>query len=274
VIEGSVGPSNGVVAGRAIRGGEGRAGRGMHRIICLLPGGQVASGVAAIVGLNLQRVIIVDVARRAIGHLARGSKLVRIGERESRGAVIELSVSPRGDGVAGGASRSGGREIGSDVIGNVATESLRFVPVGGMAGQAVRAAEGVIVIDVAGNAGSRSGRHVRAGQSKAGGAVIERGGGPGNGAVASGAIGGGKGGAGGGVRWIVGLLPGGEVTPGIAAIVGLGGEIEIAAHVTIAAGSNFARRRELVRISERESRGAVIEFSIGPDSDGMARGAS
>lgn len=44
----NVGPRNGVVASGTIRDGKRRAGTGVRRIIGLLPGGQVAAGVAAI----------------------------------------------------------------------------------------------------------------------------------------------------------------------------------------------------------------------------------
>ena len=53
---------------------------------------------------------------------ASGCELVRVGERESRRAVVEFSVGPDGDGVAVGAGGGGSGEIGGDVIGNVAAK--------------------------------------------------------------------------------------------------------------------------------------------------------
>lgn len=52
VIEGRSRPRDGVVASRTIGRGKGRASSGVCRIIGLLPGRQVAAGVAAIGRLN------------------------------------------------------------------------------------------------------------------------------------------------------------------------------------------------------------------------------
>jgi len=72
----------------------------MDGIVGALPSAQVASGVAAVRRLNVQAVVAVDVAQSAL-HIG-----MPIGQRKSRGAVIEFSVRPLGDGVARGASRS------------------------------------------------------------------------------------------------------------------------------------------------------------------------
>src|SRR5215472_14929200 len=61
----------------------------MRRVIGLLPGGQVASGISAVVRLDGQIVIVVDVAVGAGVHLARGRHLVRIRQRKTGRAVIE-----------------------------------------------------------------------------------------------------------------------------------------------------------------------------------------
>ena len=61
VIELSVRPRDRVMALHAIRKCKRRSGRGMHRIICLHPGGLVASRVSAIGRRGRQIVVIVDV---------------------------------------------------------------------------------------------------------------------------------------------------------------------------------------------------------------------
>ncbi len=61
----------------------------MCRIVGLLPGRQMASGVAAVGRSNGQRVVIVDVARRAGRSFPRGRHLVSIRQWETRGRVIE-----------------------------------------------------------------------------------------------------------------------------------------------------------------------------------------
>jgi hypothetical protein len=65
VIEGRGGPGDGVVAGGAIRSRESGAGCRVRGVIGLLPGGEVASGIPAIVGLNRQVVVSADVAQGA-----------------------------------------------------------------------------------------------------------------------------------------------------------------------------------------------------------------
>jgi|SRR3974390_2087688 len=73
---------------------------------------------------------------------------MQAGQREARIVVIKGGVGPVDGVVAGIASL---RETGSDVVRNVATESLRAVPVCGVAGVAsgVRGSKSVIVADVA-----------------------------------------------------------------------------------------------------------------------------
>jgi len=111
VIEGGILPRNGVVAGRA--GCQGKnIGRGrVFRIGGVLPGGQVALGVAAIGGNDLQIVVAADVTllARYIG--------MAIGERKTnrrRGVVEALSSQPTVKTVATVASL---RELCGDVIG-------------------------------------------------------------------------------------------------------------------------------------------------------------
>jgi hypothetical protein len=81
-------PANCCVAIRAVCHREHGSRTGMNRVVRLLPGGEVASGVAAIGGRNLQVVVVVDVARLAwhVGMAVR--------QREARGAVIKLGAQP------------------------------------------------------------------------------------------------------------------------------------------------------------------------------------
>jgi hypothetical protein len=64
-----------------------------------------------------------------------GGVLIR--ERKSSGAVIEFSVGPFGDGMAGRASRSGVGETGGDVIRDVAADCSGPIPIGDVAAVAI-----------------------------------------------------------------------------------------------------------------------------------------
>ena len=81
-------PPNGRMAICAVAHRECRAGSGVHRIIRLLPGSQVASDRAAGRRRNLQIVIIVEVARGA-GHVR-----MAIRQCKTRGAVVKHHVIP------------------------------------------------------------------------------------------------------------------------------------------------------------------------------------
>lgn len=94
---------------------------------------------------------------------------------KTKRGVIEFAVCPFRDGMALRASRRGVWETGSDVIRHAATEAWRFVPIGQMTSDAVGRIQRVVIADVARGAGSRRRRHVRAGESEAGNAVIEGG---------------------------------------------------------------------------------------------------
>ncbi len=89
MVKGCGGPGDGVVASRAVRCRIRRSGRRVHRIIRLLPGCQMASGVAAVGRRSGQSVVVVDVAIRAGHNFPRGRHLVRIRQRETRGRVVE-----------------------------------------------------------------------------------------------------------------------------------------------------------------------------------------
>ena len=88
VIERGRCPTRRVVAGGTIGRAECGTGSGVHRIIGLLPGGQVALRISAIRGSNRQVVIVVDVASRARDIRVSG------GQRKSRGVVIERRGGP------------------------------------------------------------------------------------------------------------------------------------------------------------------------------------
>jgi len=72
----------------AIRRGERRPALRVRRIVGLLPVGQVAARVAAIVRSNLQIVVVVDVARSA------WQIRMAVRQQKSRGAVIEFCSEP------------------------------------------------------------------------------------------------------------------------------------------------------------------------------------
>jgi len=76
MVEGYIGPQRGTVARRAVRRRERRSRRRVCRVIGLLPGRQVASGIPAVIRLNRQIVIVVDMAVRTGVHFARRRHLV------------------------------------------------------------------------------------------------------------------------------------------------------------------------------------------------------
>ena len=157
VIKRGVGPGDRIVAGRTVGRRESRARSRVRRIIRGLPGGEVAAGVAAIRRLNAQCVVAADVTLRASRHFTGRSHLVRIRQREARGAVIKLAVGPNGDGVAGGAGRCGCGERRCHVVRHRAAECLRAVPGGLVAAHAVgiRGSQRIVVVYVAESAGCR-----------------------------------------------------------------------------------------------------------------------
>ena len=94
VVEGRGGPRDGAVTCRAVRRRKRRSGRRVRGIIRRLPGRQVAARIPAVRRRNRQRVVIVDVAIRAGRDFTRRRHLVRIGQRETRRAVIKGCTSP------------------------------------------------------------------------------------------------------------------------------------------------------------------------------------
>jgi len=101
-------PTFGGVAVGAISRREDGAGCGVNRVVGLLPGREVATGIAAVGRSNLQVVIVVDVAGGA------GNASMTIRQRKTGGAVVELRIQPGVERVAGLAGRG---EVCGRVIG-------------------------------------------------------------------------------------------------------------------------------------------------------------
>ena len=109
----------------------------------------MAAGIAAIIRLRGEIVVAADMTIGARRNLSGGCQLMGIGEWKSGGGMIKFAVGPGSDGMATGTSGSGRGEIRSDVIGHIATESLRLVPIGLMACEAISGIQGIVVVDVA-----------------------------------------------------------------------------------------------------------------------------
>jgi hypothetical protein len=157
-------PGNRVVARRAVCRSERRSRRRVGRILCRLPGRQVAPRVSAVRRRNIQTVVAVDVAGGTAGHLASvGYQRVGIRQRKTESVVVELAVCPLRDGMARRASRSCRGKPGGDVIWHASAKGWRAVPCRQVAAHAVRGVQRVIVVDVAGRAGRWCGGRVCAG---------------------------------------------------------------------------------------------------------------
>ena len=112
-----------------------------------------SSRVAAIAVRGIERVVAIDVAGSA-----RGRKM-RAHQRETRGAVVERSGSPSGDGMAGGALCSRSWEARSNVIRYISADGGGALERSCVAAITVRRIQRVVVIRMAGSA---RGRKVRA----------------------------------------------------------------------------------------------------------------
>jgi len=216
-----VGPGNRVVAGRAVCRRECGTCRLVRWIVRVVPVGEMAAGIPAVGRRNRKRIVVANVALRTRGDLARRGHLVRVGQREARGAVIECRVGPVDGVVASRALRCG--EARLNVIGDVAAQSLRVIPIRRVAAIAVgvRGCKGVVVADVALRAGrdyACRGHLVVARQGPTSHGVIKRGIRPRDRVMAGGAVGRGECGACRLVRWIVRLLPGGRVAACVPAV--------------------------------------------------------
>ena len=140
----------------------------MHGGGSLLPSGEVATGITAILRSSLQIVVAANVAggARNVG--------VALSQRKAECGVIKFSVGPLGDGVALSASGRVIRKAYLIVIGNACAESGGAIPIGKMAAVAICGIQRVVIADVAGGAGRWRRRRVRADQCESGLAVIER----------------------------------------------------------------------------------------------------
>jgi len=179
---------------------------------------------------GIERVVVTDMAGCAG---CRRGRHVGANESEAGGAVIEGSRVPTCRGMASGTvgCSEGSTGGGMDRI-------VGLLPSSEMAARvaAIRGSDGevVIVVDVAGGARNVC---VTLRQEETGSAVVEGRGGPTYRVVAIGAVGGGECGAGSGMRGIVGLLPGGQVAAGIAAVGWGDGEVVIVVDVAGRAGN-------------------------------------
>ena len=98
VIECCCRPTHRRVAGRAIRKRKRRPGCWMDGVLGLLPGRQMASGIAAVGRSDHQIIVIVNMTKGA------GYIRVAIGQQETGRAVVELGVQPTVERMAGFAS--------------------------------------------------------------------------------------------------------------------------------------------------------------------------
>lgn len=223
-----------------------------------------------------QGVVAADVAIRASLYAAvRGRNDMAAGQRPARGAVIEFAVRPDRDGMATGACDSAVREIGSDVIGHVrAGRGVCGVPRGKMAAEAIGVRR-IQIVAVANMTAHARGGCVGAHESEARGAMVP-GRLPTGGVVASGALRGRE--ASRNVIWnrsahCRGGVVGGLVTTVAVGIAGV--EFVVAGDVAVRALLYAWRSgRHHVATGQRPARRAVIEFTVGPYSDGVARCAS
>ncbi len=156
------------MARRTVRRPKRRPRRRVHRIIRLLPGGQMALRVPAGARRDRQRIVPADVAQRA-GHVR-----VSIGQRETRCGVIEHSRGPRRDRMAGRARRRRRRESRRHVIRHRTADRRRAQKRRLVAPVTIRCIQRVVVAHVARRARRRRRRHVCSRQRKSRHAVIER----------------------------------------------------------------------------------------------------
>jgi len=145
-----------------------RSRRGVHWIVRLLPCRQMAARISARRRRNIQRIVVVDVAR------CTRNVRVAIGQRKAECRVIEFPVSPCRDRMAGSARRRSRWESRRNVVRHISAKCRRTLPGGLVTTHAVRRVQRVIVADMARRARSRRRRHVRSGERKPRHAVVER----------------------------------------------------------------------------------------------------
>ena len=95
MIKRHIRPQRGIVTSGTIGRRKWRSSSRVCGIIGLLPCREVALRISAIHRLNLQVVVVVDVAGGAGWYLARRHQLVRIRQRKACSAVIEIRSQPR-----------------------------------------------------------------------------------------------------------------------------------------------------------------------------------
>ena len=249
VVECYVGPQCWAVARRTIRGRKRRSRTRVHRIVGLLPGRQMASGISAIIRLNRQRRVVPHMALVATRNLSGRCNLVRVRQRETGIGMIERRIRPDNCVVAGRTERR--RKSCRDVVRHRPAKRGRAVPRRLMAPVAirVRSGQGIVVAHVAVRAGidfARRRHLVRTRQRPARSGVVECYVGPQCWAVAGRTIRGRKGSSRRRVRWIVGLLPGRQMAPRISAVIRLNRQIVIVVDVTVRAGVDLTGGRHLM----------------------------
>ena len=147
-----------------------------------------------------------------------------IGQQEARSAVVELSVRPFGNRMAGRASGRGRRETRRNVIRHVSARRLCLIPIRSVALHAIARTQRIVVVHMALRA---SRRRMRPGQHKSRDAVIERRRVPSRCCVALRTIPCGKCLPGGRVNRIIRLLPCRQVTLRVTAIGRLNRQIVV-----------------------------------------------
>jgi len=165
------------MAGGAIGRSKGRSRRRVRRIIRLLPGRQMASGIPAVRRLNCQRRIVPHMALVAARDLSGRRNLVRIRQRETGTGVVECRIRPQNRVVAGRTERC--RKSRCNVVWHGAAKRRRAVPGRLVTPVAirVRGGERIVVAHMAIRAGHHfaCGCHlVRARQRPTGCRVIKR----------------------------------------------------------------------------------------------------
>ncbi len=156
-------PTDGIVARRTIDGSKRCSRSGVHGIIRLLPGRQVATGVAAIGRRSRQCVVVVDVAGSA-SHIG-----MAVGEWKTRRAVIERGRSPAYSCMARGAIRDRKRRTGRRMHRIVGLLPCAQVAAG-VAAIGRRDGQIVVVVQMAGSAWNVG---MAVGQQKTRRAVVE-----------------------------------------------------------------------------------------------------
>ena len=230
----------------------------MNGVISLLPCRQVASGVSAVRWGNLQRVVAIDMALAAL----HGG--VFVCQREARRAVVELSIRPCRNRVAGRAGSRGAGKAGRDVVRHISAERRRALPRRLMTAHAIGRVQRVIVVDMARRARSRRRRHMCSHQRKSRQAVVKRSGIPAFRRVAIRTIHQRKCRTRGRVHRVIRLLPRRQMATR--------GSTRRRRNVQRVVPIDVARCAGYVRVPvcKRKSKRCVIKFPVGPFRNGMA----